>query len=143
MKKPKMKITISKNRQTNEVRNDDDNNDKTDSGWWKSLARGVISEMEMDGVIEKGLFQDDDFEEPSEEVIQEFEVGCDDEELYERAEFAKELDMPIIMHDYITGGFTANTGLCDVATCIFSCKFTVIKGWARGAPRLRLMFYCY
>ena len=24
------------------------------------------------------------------------------EELYERAEFAKELDMPIIMHDYIT-----------------------------------------
>jgi ribulose-bisphosphate carboxylase large chain len=35
------------------------------------------------------------------------------EELYERAEFAKELDMPIIMHDYITGGFTANTGLAN------------------------------
>ena len=33
------------------------------------------------------------------------------EEMYERAEFAKELNMPIIMHDFITGGFTANTGL--------------------------------
>jgi ribulose 1,5-bisphosphate carboxylase large subunit (EC 4.1.1.39) len=31
--------------------------------------------------------------------------------MYERAEFAKELGQPIIMHDYITGGFTANTGL--------------------------------
>jgi len=35
------------------------------------------------------------------------------EEMYKRAERAKELDMPIIMHDYITGGFTANTGLAD------------------------------
>merc|ERR1711881_425975 len=35
------------------------------------------------------------------------------EEMYKRAEFAKELDMPIIMHDYITGGFTANTGLAN------------------------------
>ena len=33
------------------------------------------------------------------------------EEMYERAEFAKELDMPIIMHDFLTGGFCANTGL--------------------------------
>ena len=33
------------------------------------------------------------------------------EEMYERAEFAKELNQPIIMHDFITGGFTANTGL--------------------------------
>ena len=33
------------------------------------------------------------------------------EEMYERAEFAKELRMPIIMHDYLTGGFCANTGL--------------------------------
>lgn len=33
------------------------------------------------------------------------------EEMYERAEFAKELNMPIIMHDYLTGGFCANTGL--------------------------------
>ena len=33
------------------------------------------------------------------------------EEMYERAEFAKELGMPIVMHDFITGGFTANTGL--------------------------------
>jgi ribulose-bisphosphate carboxylase large chain len=31
--------------------------------------------------------------------------------MYERAEFAKELNQPIIMHDFITGGFTANTGL--------------------------------
>ncbi len=33
------------------------------------------------------------------------------EEMYERAEFAKEIGAPIIMHDYLTGGFTANTGL--------------------------------
>ncbi|MBU2830970.1 RuBisCO large subunit C-terminal-like domain-containing protein, partial [Acidithiobacillus ferriphilus] len=33
------------------------------------------------------------------------------EEMYERAEFAKELNMPIIMHDFLTGGFCANTGL--------------------------------
>ena len=33
------------------------------------------------------------------------------EEMYERAEFAKELGMPIIMHDFLTGGFCANTGL--------------------------------
>lgn len=33
------------------------------------------------------------------------------EEMYERAEYAKELNMPIIMHDYLTGGLTANTGL--------------------------------
>ena len=33
------------------------------------------------------------------------------EEMYERAEFAKELGAPIIMHDFLTGGFCANTGL--------------------------------
>ncbi len=33
------------------------------------------------------------------------------EEMYERAEFAKELGTPIIMHDYLTSGFCANTGL--------------------------------
>jgi ribulose-bisphosphate carboxylase large chain len=35
------------------------------------------------------------------------------EEMYKRAEFAKELGAPIIMHDYITGGFCANTGLAN------------------------------
>ncbi|NIY85430.1 RuBisCO large subunit C-terminal-like domain-containing protein, partial [Vibrio hepatarius] len=35
------------------------------------------------------------------------------EEMYRRAEFAKELDMPIIMHDFFTAGFTANTGLAN------------------------------
>lgn len=35
------------------------------------------------------------------------------EEMYRRAEFAKELDMPIIMHDFLTAGFTANTGLAN------------------------------
>ena len=35
----------------------------------------------------------------------------DPEAMYERAEFAKELGMPIIMHDFLTAGFTANTGL--------------------------------
>ena len=33
------------------------------------------------------------------------------EEMYERAEFAKEIGTPIIMHDFFTGGFCANTGL--------------------------------
>jgi ribulose-bisphosphate carboxylase large chain len=33
------------------------------------------------------------------------------EEMMERAEFAKEIGTPIIMHDYLTGGFTANTSL--------------------------------
>ena len=35
------------------------------------------------------------------------------EMMYQRAEFAKELGAPIIMHDYITGGFCANTGLAN------------------------------
>jgi ribulose-bisphosphate carboxylase large chain len=35
------------------------------------------------------------------------------EQMYERAEFAKELGAPIIMHDYLTGGFCANTGLAN------------------------------
>jgi ribulose-bisphosphate carboxylase large chain len=33
------------------------------------------------------------------------------EEMFKRAEFAKELEMPIIMHDFLTAGFTANTSL--------------------------------
>jgi ribulose-bisphosphate carboxylase large chain len=35
------------------------------------------------------------------------------EEMYKRAGFAKELGMPIIMHDFLTGGFCANTGLAN------------------------------
>src|SRR3569832_1102534 len=35
------------------------------------------------------------------------------EEMYKRAEYAKEIGAPIIMHDYITDGFTANTGLAN------------------------------
>ena len=35
------------------------------------------------------------------------------EEMYKRAEYAKELGAPIIMHDYLTGGFCANTGLAQ------------------------------
>ncbi|KAK3161189.1 hypothetical protein QOZ80_1BG0073540 [Eleusine coracana subsp. coracana] len=31
--------------------------------------------------------------------------------MIKRAVFARELGVPIIMHDYITGGFTANTSL--------------------------------
>jgi ribulose-bisphosphate carboxylase large chain len=34
---------------------------------------------------------------------------CD--EIIKRAQFAKELGVPIIIHDYLTGGFTANTSL--------------------------------
>src|SRR6476620_9858963 len=33
------------------------------------------------------------------------------EEMLKRAECAKDLGMPIVMHDYLTGGFTANTSL--------------------------------
>ncbi len=35
------------------------------------------------------------------------------EEMFKRAEHAKALDMPIIMHDYLTAGFTANTSLAN------------------------------
>jgi len=35
------------------------------------------------------------------------------EEMYKRAEYAKEIGAPIIMHDYLTGGFCANTGLAN------------------------------
>lgn len=35
------------------------------------------------------------------------------EDMYRRAEFAKELSMPIIMHDFLTAGFCANTGLAN------------------------------
>lgn len=35
------------------------------------------------------------------------------EEMYKRAEYAKEIGAPIIMHDFITGGFCANTGLAN------------------------------
>uniref|UniRef100_A0A9I9CCA4 Ribulose bisphosphate carboxylase large subunit C-terminal domain-containing protein n=1 Tax=Cucumis melo TaxID=3656 RepID=A0A9I9CCA4_CUCME len=33
------------------------------------------------------------------------------EEMMKRAIFARELGVPIVMHDYLTGGFTANTSL--------------------------------
>ncbi|WP_310426608.1 ribulose-bisphosphate carboxylase large subunit, partial [Chamaesiphon sp. VAR_48_metabat_135_sub] len=33
------------------------------------------------------------------------------EQMMERAQFAKEIGTPIIMHDFLTGGFTANTSL--------------------------------
>ncbi|KAM0932005.1 putative diacylglycerol cholinephosphotransferase [Dioscorea sansibarensis] len=33
------------------------------------------------------------------------------EEMMKRAVFARELEFPIVMHDYLTGGFTANTSL--------------------------------
>jgi ribulose-bisphosphate carboxylase large chain len=35
------------------------------------------------------------------------------EEMIKRAVCAKELAMPIVMHDYLTGGFTANTSLAN------------------------------
>ena len=35
------------------------------------------------------------------------------EEMYKRAEYAKEIGMPIIMHDFLTAGFCANTGLAN------------------------------
>jgi ribulose-bisphosphate carboxylase large chain len=35
------------------------------------------------------------------------------EEMFKRAEFAKECGAPIIMHDFLTGGFTANTSLAN------------------------------
>ncbi|MBK1725803.1 form I ribulose bisphosphate carboxylase large subunit [Halorhodospira neutriphila] len=35
------------------------------------------------------------------------------EEMYKRAEYAKEIGAPVIMHDYITGGFCAHQGLSN------------------------------
>lgn len=35
------------------------------------------------------------------------------EEMLKRAECARELGVPIVMHDYLTGGFTANTSLSN------------------------------
>jgi ribulose-bisphosphate carboxylase large chain len=35
------------------------------------------------------------------------------EEMLKRAEFAKDIGVPIIMHDYLTGGFTSNTSLAN------------------------------
>ena len=35
------------------------------------------------------------------------------EGMMERAQFAKDLGVPIVMHDYLTGGFTANTSLSN------------------------------
>lgn len=35
------------------------------------------------------------------------------EEMYKRAEYAKSLGMPIIMHDFLTAGFTAHTSLAN------------------------------
>merc|ERR1711988_450485 len=35
------------------------------------------------------------------------------EEMYKRAEYARDLGVPIVMHDYLTGGFTANTSLSN------------------------------
>ncbi|OYX05487.1 MAG: ribulose-bisphosphate carboxylase large subunit [Thiotrichales bacterium 32-46-8] len=35
------------------------------------------------------------------------------EEMMRRAEYAKEIGAPIVMHDYITGGFSANTALAN------------------------------
>ncbi len=35
------------------------------------------------------------------------------EEMYKRAEFAKSLGAPIIMHDFLSGGYCANTGLAN------------------------------
>ncbi|MCF1184613.1 form I ribulose bisphosphate carboxylase large subunit [Marichromatium gracile] len=35
------------------------------------------------------------------------------DEMFKRAEYAKEIGAPIIMHDYITGGWCANTGLAQ------------------------------
>ena len=36
------------------------------------------------------------------------------EEMLKRAECANDFGVPIIMHDYITGGFTANTSLSSL-----------------------------
>ena len=48
------------------------------------------------------------------------------EEMIKRAQCAKELGLPIVMHDYITGGFTANTSLSlTVVITVFFFTFTV------------------
>lgn len=48
------------------------------------------------------------------------------EEMFKRAEYAKELKAPIIMHDYIAGGFVPILAwLTGVEITAFCCTFTV------------------
>jgi hypothetical protein len=43
--------------------------------------------------------------------------------MIKRAVFARELGVPIVMHDYLTGGFTANTS-CLIIAEIMAYFFT-------------------
>ncbi|KAM7482109.1 hypothetical protein LguiB_006692 [Lonicera macranthoides] len=45
------------------------------------------------------------------------------EEMIKRAVFARELGVPIVMHDYLTGGFTANTSLAHYWQALNSNTF--------------------
>ena len=55
---------------------------------FKSLTRGVIAELERSGVIKKGEY---DYE-----MLEEIEVGSDDEEIYQRVKKIQKLDTIIV-----------------------------------------------
>ena len=87
-----MKVKI-KTRKTSAVR--EERGDYMDEYYgmeaFKSLSRGVIAELEKNGVIPKGSFTDKDFEEDTdEEVIEEVEV--DDDVIYKKAKQIQYLD---------------------------------------------------
>ena len=55
---------------------------------FKSLTRGVIAELERSGVIKSGEYDD--------EISETIEVGCDDEEVYQRVKKIQQLDALIV-----------------------------------------------
>ncbi|XP_038722631.1 ribulose bisphosphate carboxylase large chain [Tripterygium wilfordii] len=56
------------------------------------------------------------------------------EEMIKRAVFARELGVPIVMHDYLTGGFTANTSQ-HLAFFIWMAISSQKVGWV-GSSRM-------
>ena len=66
------------------------------------------------------------------------------EEMNKRSVFARELGVPIIMHDYLIGGFTTNTSLAHYCRdngvlCHFhheSCEFTESYVFGKQSPGL-------
>ena len=112
-----MKVKI-KTRKTSAVR--EERGDYMDEYYgmeaFKSLSRGVIAELEKNGVIPKGSFTDKDFEEDAdEEVIEEVEV--DDDVIYKKAKQIQEallkLDKAIQDKQCKTPSTKDLMGFCD------------------------------
>ena len=64
-------------------------------------------------------------------------IACTYEQMIKRVVFARELGVPIIMHDYITGGFTANTSLAhycqdDSLLLHIHCPMHTVIDWQKN-----------